>query len=48
MNNRLYREIIGSLSYAMTCTRTDLCYIVTRLSQYLSRPLQGLTYVVTW
>ena len=33
-----YRELVGSLIYAMTCTRPDLCWIVTKLSQYLSKP----------
>ena len=30
---RLYREIIGSLIYAMTGTRSDLSFAVTKLSQ---------------
>jgi hypothetical protein len=33
-----YREMIGSLIYLMTVTRPDLCYIVSKLSQYLDRP----------
>ena len=33
-----YREMIGSLIYAMTATRPDLCYVVTKLSQYLDKP----------
>jgi hypothetical protein len=33
-----YREIVGSLIYAMTCTRPDLCYVVTTLSQHLAKP----------
>ena len=33
-----YREIVGSLIYAMTCTRPDLCWIVTVLSQRLANP----------
>ena len=33
-----YREVVGSLLYAMTCTRPDLCLIVTVLSQYLANP----------
>ena len=33
-----YREIVGSLIYIMTATRPDLCFIVTKLSQYLSMP----------
>ena len=35
-----YREIVGSLIYAMTCTRPDLCWIVTVLSQRLSNPTE--------
>ena len=31
-NANLYREIVGSLIYLMTCTRPDLCYVVTYLS----------------
>ena len=40
-NANLYREIVGSLIYLMTCTRPDLCYIVTYLSQYLSKPMKS-------
>jgi hypothetical protein len=35
---KLYRKIVGSLIYVMTGTRPDLCYIVTKLSQHLSKP----------
>ena len=31
---RLYREIVGSLIYLMTCRRPDLCFVVTVLSQF--------------
>ena len=37
-----YREIIGSLIYAMTCTRPDLCYVITLLSQHLASPSDEL------
>ena len=37
---RLYRAIVGSLIYVMTGTRPDLCYIVTKLSQKMSKPSQ--------
>ena len=33
-----YREIVGSLIYAMTCTRPDISWIVSKLSQKLSCP----------
>ena len=36
-----YREIVGSLIYAMTGTRPDLCYVVTRLSQFMSKPTKA-------
>ena len=35
---KLYREIVGSLIYAMTATRPDLSYVVTKLSQKMSAP----------
>jgi hypothetical protein len=35
---RVYREIVGSLLYATTCTRPDLSWVVSRLSQHLSNP----------
>ena len=38
---RRYREIVGSLIYAMTCTRPDLCWVVTRLSQHLDNPTES-------
>ncbi|CAB3997356.1 Retrovirus-related Pol poly from transposon TNT 1-94 [Paramuricea clavata] len=40
-NARQYREMIGSLIYAMTCRRPDLSWIVSRLSQTLSNPRTG-------
>jgi hypothetical protein len=33
-----YREMVGSIIYAMTCTRPDLSWVVTKLSQRLSAP----------
>ena len=36
-----YRAVVGSLVYAMTCTRPDLSWIVTKLSQRLSCPTSG-------
>ena len=37
----LYRAIVGSLIYVMTGTRPHLCYIVTKLSQNMSKPTEG-------
>ena len=36
-----YRTLVGSLIYAMTCTRPDLSFVVSKLSQHLSRPTTG-------
>ena len=48
----LYREIVGSLIYLMTTTRPEICYSVTRLSQYLSKPtlahLNSAKYVLKY
>lgn len=41
VDSRLYREIVGSLIYLMTCTRPDICYAVTKLSQNLSSPTKS-------
>ena len=38
---RRYREAVGSLVYAMTCTRPDICWVVTKLSQFLVAPMKG-------
>ena len=37
-DNRRYRQMVGSLIYAMTCARPDLAFVVTKLSQHLSCP----------
>ena len=36
-DQRRYREVVGSL-YAMTCTRPDLSWVLTKLSQHLENP----------
>ena len=38
---KTYRQIVGSLIYAMTCTRPDLAFVVTRLSQSLENPSES-------
>uniref|UniRef100_A0A1A8PPT4 Retrovirus-related Pol poly from transposon TNT 1-94 n=1 Tax=Nothobranchius rachovii TaxID=451742 RepID=A0A1A8PPT4_9TELE len=35
-----YRAMVGSLIYIMTCTRPDICWIVSNLSRYMSDPRQ--------
>ena len=38
VDEKVYREKVGCLIYIMTATRPDLCYIVTKLSKYMSQP----------
>ena len=38
IDQKRYREVVGSLIYVMTCTRPDLSFIVSKLSQHLSDP----------
>ena len=40
VDRRVYREAVGCLIYAMICTRPDICWIITKLTQYLSKPLK--------
>ena len=37
-DNRIYREIVGSLIYLMSSTRPDICYTVCKLSTKLNCP----------
>ena len=37
-DSNLYRQAIGSLIYLMVCTRPDISYIVSKLSQYCENP----------
>ena len=41
MDPRQYREAVDSLVYAMNCTRPDICWVVTKLSQFLAAPIKG-------
>ena len=40
-NPTKYRELVGSLIYLMTGTRPDLCFIVTLLSRFMSKPSES-------
>ena len=40
VDSKTYREAIGCLMYAMICTRPDICWIITKLSQYVTKPLK--------
>ena len=37
---RKYREAVGSLIYLTSCTRPDLSFVVSKLSQYFSEPTE--------
>ena len=34
----LYSRVVGSLMYAMTCTRPDIAFVVGKVSRYTSNP----------
>ena len=38
-DQKMYREIVGSLIHAMVCTRPDIFWIITKLSLYLYKLL---------
>ena len=40
-DQHLFRQMAGSVIYTMVCTRPDLSYVVTKLSQHLSCPTTG-------
>jgi len=37
---RKYREAVGSLIYLSTCTRPDINFVISRLSQYFAKPTE--------
>ena len=38
MRRILYTSTVGSLTYAMLCTRPDICFVVGMVSRYQSDP----------
>ena len=34
----VYREVVGSLNYLVTCTRPDIAYAVNQVSQFSNSP----------
>ena len=38
---KVYRQIVGGIIYLMSCTRPDLSFVVTMLSQFMSNPTSG-------
>ena len=38
MSKVLYTSVVGSLMYAMMCTRLDICYVVGLVSRFQSNP----------
>ena len=41
-----YASALGSLMYAMVCTRTDLAYVVSMVSRYMHNPSKSYWSVV--
>lgn len=39
-NSRKYREAVGSLIYLSTCTRPDLSFVLSKLSQHFDNPTE--------
>ncbi|GAA0152214.1 hypothetical protein LIER_10750 [Lithospermum erythrorhizon] len=48
MKNVPYASVVGSLMYAMLCTRPDLAYSVGMFSRFLSRPGKKYWEAVKW
>ena len=43
-----YASVVGSLMYAMVCTRLDIRFVVGEVSQYMSNPEREHQAVVKW
>ena len=41
VDSKLYQEIVGSLIYLMTCTRPDITFVVTKLSECMNKPTRA-------
>ena len=48
MSHVPYANVIGSLMYVMICTRPDLAYAVSMVSQYMHNPGKKHWSVVKW
>lgn len=46
VSSDIYRSVIGSLIYAAICTRPDLCWIVSKLSQFLNVPVTQKRWII--
>jgi len=43
-----YASVIGSLIYAIVCTRSDLSQTVSMISRYMHNPVKGHWEAVKW
>jgi len=43
-----YASVVGSLTYAMVCTRPDLSQAVSMISRYMYDPSRGHWEAVKW
>ena len=48
MNKIMYASVVGSLMYAMVCTRSDIAYVVGLVSQFKSNLDKQHWVVVMW
>ncbi|XP_058782988.1 uncharacterized protein LOC131657627 [Vicia villosa] len=48
MNNIPYANIVGSLMYAMVCTRPDIAYAVSLVSRYMANPGKAHWQALKW
>ena len=48
MSKISYALVVGSLMYAMVCTRSDIAYVVGMVSQFMSNPGKEHWAVVKW